>query len=160
MTPPSSDKPSSEQFPFPEDQEKGNYSSSKDTQGDINPPSGDSTHPGADLNNAPDDVMETKPWDPHKADKDIEVGTFYFKQGNYKAAESRYREALTWQDNNAEAMYRLGATLEKEGRLLEARMYYEGYLKILPGGQFARDIHKQMEKMDAADNKEEKAASK
>jgi len=39
-------------------------------------------------------------------------------------------------------------------------MYYEGYLKILPGGQFARDIHKQMEKMDAADNKEEKAASK
>ena len=33
-------------------------------------------------------------WNPHKAAKDIEVGNFYFKRGNYRAAEDRYREAL------------------------------------------------------------------
>lgn len=155
MTPPSSDKPASEQFPFPEDQEKGSYSSSKDSQGDLTPPRGDSLHPGADIK-APDDVTETKPWNPHEADKDIEVGTYYFKRGNYKAAEARYRDALSWQDNNAEAMYRLGATLQKEGRALEARMYYEHYLKILPKGEFSGEIHKEIEKMEADEKKEPK----
>jgi tetratricopeptide (TPR) repeat protein len=160
MTPPRSDKPAAEQFPFPEQEEKGSYSSSKDTQGDIGPPSGDSTHPGADITKAPDDVMETKPWNPHEADKDVEVGTFYFRLGNYKAAEARFRDALTWQDNHAEAMYRLGATLQKEGRLLEARMYYQSYLKILPKGQFADDSRKAIEKMNSAEDKEDRKSAK
>ncbi len=153
MTPPSSDKPASEQFPFPEQEEKGSYSSSKDSQGDLAPPNGDSLHPGADIPKAPDDITETKPWNPHEADKDVEVGTFYFKRGNLKAAEARFRDALTWQDNHAEAMYRLGVTLQKEGRPVEARMYYEQYLKILPKGEFAEDSRKEIEKMDADEEK-------
>lgn len=156
MTPPGSDKPASEQFPFPEDQETGSYSSSKDTQGDLSPPRGDSLHPGADIGNTANDVQETRPWDPHRADKDVEVGTFYLKRGNYKAAESRYRSALKWQDNHAEATYRLGETLQKEGRLLEAEMYYQNYLKILPHGEFAAESKKQIDKIN---NKEEKKAA-
>ncbi len=160
LTPPSSDKPASEQFPFPESEEKGSYSSSKDTKGDITPPRGDSLHPGADITNSPDDVQETRPWNPHEADKDVEVGTFYFKRGNYKGAEARFRDALKWQDNHAEATYRLGETLQKEGRLLEARMYYEQYLKILPKGEFAEASRREIEKMDAAEDKEEKKTPK
>ena len=159
MTPPGSDKPAPEQFPFPESEEKGSYSSSKDTQGDISAPRGDSLHPGAEIGDAANDVQETKPWNPHKADKDIEVGTFYFKRSNYRAAESRYRSALKWQDNNAEAMYRLGATLQKEGRLLEAQMYYQNYLKILPRGEFAADSKKQIEKIDNTEQKKTEKAS-
>lgn len=159
LTPPNSDKPASEQFPFPEDEEKGSYSSSKDTQGDIRPPRGDSLHPGADIDNEPpDDVTEAKSWNPHEADKDVEVGIFYFKRENYKAAEARFRDALTWQDNHAEAMYRLGQTLQKEGRLLEAKMYYNRYLRILPEGAFAADSRKEIGKIDASEDK--KAAEK
>jgi len=160
MTPPRSDESAAtpakkntapEEFPFPEEEEHGNYSSSKDTQGDIGPPPGDSAHPGTDIKGEPsDDVMETKPWNPHEADKDVEVGTFYFKRGNYKAAEARFRDALAWQDNDAEAMYRLASTLQKEGKLPEARQYYEGYLAILPHGQFAGDSRKELDKLDAS----------
>ena len=158
---PKTNKPP-EEFPFPEEEEKGNYSSSNDSRGDISPPSGDAKHPGAVIkDSSTGDVMETKPWNPHEADKDVEVGTFYFKRGNYKGAEARFRDALNWQDNDAEAMYRLGETLQKEGRTAEARPYYEGYLKILPRGPFANDCRKELDKLDAADGgvKKQKAAS-
>lgn len=147
MTPPRSDKPA-EEFPFPEDREKGNYSSSKDSQGDLNPPSND--HPG-NVNIPPDDVTEVKPWNPHEADKDVEVGVFYFHRGNYRAAEARFRDALHWMENNAEANYRLASVLEKEGKGLQAHQYYEAYLKILPNGPFASDSKKALARLDAED---------
>ena len=78
-----------------------------------------------------------KRWDPHKADKDVEIGDFYFKRGNYVAAESRYYEALTWQDNHAIANYRLGVVEEKLGKFTDARKHYREYLKLLPEGDFA-----------------------
>ena len=83
-----------------------------------------------------------KPWNPHTADKDVEVGLFYFKRSNYRAAEARFRDALYWQDNHAEATYRLAVVLEKEGKNVEAQQYYRSYLKILPGGEFAADSKK------------------
>jgi len=159
MTPPRSDdatkgtnqdqKSTKEEFPFPEDEEKGNYSSSKDSQGDLGPPSNDASHPGGDVkSDANDGVMEMKPWNPHEADKDVEVGLFYFRRGNYHAAEARYRDALTWQENNAEANYRLAVVLEKLGRRPEAAVYYERYLKILPRGPFAAESRKALSKID------------
>src|SRR5512146_853758 len=74
---------------------KGNdeESSSNDTKIDLSPPADDSKHPGA---NARSDVNEFHVYDPHKAEKDVEVGDFYFKRKNYPAAISRYRSALNW----------------------------------------------------------------
>src|SRR6266568_3653713 len=79
-------------------------SSSRDTRIDISPPKDDAkNHPNsksavADLEEAdrPDasDVQEFHPWNPMKALKDIEVGDFYFKRRNYRAALDRYKEAL------------------------------------------------------------------
>src|SRR5437879_2887344 len=63
-------------------------SSSKDTRIDLSPPSNDEkNHPqsGAAVGDAEDaasDVQEMRPWDPHKAAKDVEVGDFYFKRKN------------------------------------------------------------------------------
>lgn len=162
VTPPRSDdpkkKPAADEFPFPEDQENQanhGYSSSKDSQGDIGPPLGDTSPPGADLSKPPDDVTEVKPWNPHEADKDVEVGTFYFHRENYKAAEARFRDALHWQDNHAEATYRLGEVLEKEGKKAEAVQYYQAYLKILPSGPFAADSRKALVRL-AAENEGDK----
>ncbi len=87
------------------------------------------------------------PWDPHKAAKDVEVGDFYFKRKNYRAAESRYREALLYKDNDAGATYRLAECLEKMGRPEEAREEYESYLRILPSGRDSEHARKALERL-------------
>jgi tetratricopeptide (TPR) repeat protein len=128
----------------------GDESSSKDREVDLSPPSNDKDHPGSMEEIGPEPatgVMETKQWNPHQADKDVEVGLYYFKQKNYRAAESRFREALFWQDNHAEATYRLGTALEKLGKKAEARECYEGYLKILPNGELAKDAKKALDRV-------------
>jgi tetratricopeptide (TPR) repeat protein len=109
-------------------------SSSKQTQIDVSPPSGDAKK----TDNASDsDVSEFHPWDPHKAAKCVEVGDYYYKQGNYRAAISRYQEALEWKPRDAEATYKLGEAQEKSGDLGGALGNYQAYLKILPKGPWA-----------------------
>jgi len=76
-------------------------------------------------------------WQPHKAAKCVEVGDYYLKQGNTRAAISRYQEALEWKPRDAEATYKLGVVLEKTGDLNGALANYKAYLKILPDGPFA-----------------------
>lgn len=154
-----------ERFPFPEPEEPTapphssprdpNDSSSRDNPVDLTPPADDDQHEGSTLlgpNPAPG-VVEMKPWNPHQADKDVEVGLYYFKQKNYRAAESRFREALHWQDNHAEATYRLAITMEKLGRPADAREYYRQYLKILPNGDFAKDSRKALDRLSAESDK-------
>lgn len=141
-------------FPFPEDQEPRSYSSSKDSVGDITPPSNDANHVGTNTSLDPNaNVSEMKPWSPYKADNDVEVGIFYMRRGNYKAAEARFRDALYWQDNDAVATYRLATLLEKEKRFDEARPYFESYLKILPHGPYAEDCKKALARLDANEGK-------
>ncbi len=131
-------------------------SSSRDTRIDLSPPMGDSSsHPYSG-----GDVMEMHPWNPHKADKDVEVGDYYFKLKNYRAAESRYREALEYMDNDAEAMYKLGVVLERVGKTSEARLNYENYLKILPEGPFAEQSKAAITRMDKGETEEPKPEPK
>jgi tetratricopeptide (TPR) repeat protein len=108
-------------------------SSSKQTEIDISAPAGDEKHSGADDS----ELGEFHPFDPHKAMKCIEVGDWYFKQGNYRAAISRYQEALDWKPRDAEATYKLGEVQEKAGDYKGALSNYQDYLKILPKGPYA-----------------------
>ncbi len=128
-------------------------SSSKDSQIDLSPPPDDAdAHPKSSLTDAEGspangDVGEFHPWDPHKAAKNIEVGDFYFKRKNYRAAEDRYREALVYKDNDAMATFRLAVCLEKMDRLSEAQKEYERYLQILPYGPQAADAKKAIDRL-------------
>jgi tetratricopeptide (TPR) repeat protein len=92
-------------------------------------------------------VQEFKPWNPHKAEKDVEVGDFYFKRKNYRAALDRYREALYYKYDDAVATFRLAVCQEKLGESNEARKAYEAYLKILPQGTFAGEAHQALERL-------------
>lgn len=155
LEPPHSDRVNADSLP-----EGSGESSSKDTQIDLSPPSDDAkAHPKSsevvrDAETAPGtDVGEFHPWDPHKAAKDVEVGDFYFKRKNYRAAEDRYREALYYKDNDAIATFRLAVCLEKMDRSDEARAQYESYLKILPHGPQSDDAHKAIEHIKAADSR-------
>ena len=112
------------------DQISPDESSSKETEIDVAPPKDDEKHPGA----SDEELGEFHPYDPHKAAKSIEVADYYLKQGNTRAAISRYEDALTWKPHDAEATYKLAVVLEKTGDLKSALSNYEAYLKILPDG--------------------------
>jgi len=151
LTPPRSDRVSADSL------EPGE-SSSKDSQIDLSPPPGDEkAHPESseavtDVESA-SGTNEFHPWDPHKAAKDVEVGDFYFKRKNYRAAEDRYREALFYKDNDALATYRLAICLEKLNRFSDALQEYQSYLRILPHGPEAEDAKKAIERLkDTAAN--------
>ena len=123
-------------------------SSSKDTQIDLTPPEDDAkTHPHSSGVLKDEGSSGTHPWDPHRAGKDIEVGDFYFKKKNYKAAEDRYREALFYKDNDAIATYRLAICLEKLDRPDEAIQQFQSYLQILPHGPQAADAKKAIDRL-------------
>ncbi len=132
-------------------------SSSRDTQVDLSPPTDDAkAHPqsSAAVADAEAEVLtggvsEFHTWDPHRAAKSVEVGDFYFKRKNYRAAEDRYREALRYKDNDAVATIRLAVCLEKLGILDDARAEYESYLKILPHGPEAPQAQKAIERLKA-----------
>jgi tetratricopeptide (TPR) repeat protein len=138
-------------------------SSSKDTRIDLSPPKDDAkSHPmsGAAISDAEEsasDVQEMHPWDPHKAAKDIEVGDFYFKRKNYRAALERYKEALVYKPNDAVAQFRLAESLEKTGSSSEAATHYQEYLKILPHGPLAPDAQKAVDRLKTSSAKESSA---
>jgi tetratricopeptide (TPR) repeat protein len=123
-------------------------SSSKDTQIDIGAPVGDaSDHPDTDDLSG---TGEFKPWNPHKAMKDVEVGDYYFKRKNYKAAISRYREALEYKPKDAIATFKLAQALENAGETKEAAQTYRSYLLILPHGPSAEDSKKALARLNSS----------
>jgi tetratricopeptide (TPR) repeat protein len=144
----------SEQPPRYEREREAGESSSRDTKIDISPPKDDAKdHPNsaaavADTEGEnPDDVQEFHPWNPHKAAKDIEVGDFYFRLKNYRAALSRYREALLYKPDDAVANFRIGESLAKLDQPDEAVLHFQKYLKILPEGPLAKDARKELQKL-------------
>ena len=145
LAPPRSDRVDASTLP------DDGQSSSKSTQIDLTPPADDAkAHPRSSdilMDEGSAEAADTHPWDPHKAAKDIEVGDFYFKKKNYSAAESRYREALYYKDNDAIATYHLALCLEKLDRPGEAREQYGNYLKILPHGPEAENAKKAIERL-------------
>ena len=123
-------------------------SSSKDHGIDLSAPKDDVNHEGDEESVAEaTGIHELKKWDPHKADKHFEVGQYYLKQKNYKAAISRFREALTYQSNHAEALYLLGTSLEKDGQRELARRAYKHYLEVLPHGPHAHEAHEAVDRV-------------
>ena len=120
-------------------------SSSKQTQIDISPPKDDAgKHPESEVS----DVTEMHAWNPHKAEKDIEVGEFYMKRKNFRAAEDRFREALTYKPGDAIATYRLAEALDAEAHYGEAAKEYQEYLKIPSSGKFSSDARKALARLE------------
>jgi len=123
-------------------------SSSRDTIIDLKPPRGDNKRPVRDEDPYADTgVNEMKPWNPHRAAKNVEVGEYYLKQKNYRAAISRFREALEFKPRDAVATFRLGQALERAGETAEATQRYEEYLTILKEGPFAEEARKGVERL-------------
>jgi|SRR6185437_10346505 len=130
-----------------------NESSSKQSQIDIAPPKDDAAkHPDSEVS----DVTELHTWNPHKAEKDIEVGEFYLKRKNYRAAEDRFREALEFKPGDAIATYRLAEVLDAQGQYPEAIKNYSEYLKIPSNGKFAPEAKKSLARLEQKESAEQR----
>lgn len=150
---PTSDRPTLRRTPAtnaPPPEQRGE-SSSRDTRIDLSPPTGDqSDHPDSapDIDSAADmRTTEMHAWNPHRAMKNVEIGDFYYKQHNYRAAVSRYQEALEWKPRDAEATYKLADAWDKIGNAEAARQGYMQYLSILPQGPHAEEATKALARL-------------
>ena len=161
--------PEPAQKPSERDVEEG-ASSSRDTRIDLSAPKDDTkNHPDSTVSdddnisgNGTSDVQEMHPWNPHKAMKNIEVGDYYLKRKNYRAALDRYREALLYKPNDALATYHMAECYEKLKDPGQAASHYEEYLKILPNGPLSVEARNSIARLKpaAAEAKEAKDQSK
>jgi tetratricopeptide (TPR) repeat protein len=142
-------------------------SSSRDTRIDLSPPKDDDKNrpkggdvaPGFGDESA--DVHELHPFNPYRAAKDNEVGDYYYKRKNYKAALGRYQDALAFKENDALANFHMAQCYEKLDQPDEAIAHFKEYLRILPQGPLAKDAKKAVEKLTAAQKQtSEKATPK
>lgn len=86
-------------------------------------------------------------FNPLQSKKEVTVGEFYFRKGDFRAAAGRFREATKWNDGNAEAWLRLG---DAEGRMKDtkaAREAWEKYLQLAPEAKNAAEVRKKLEKL-------------
>ena len=154
---PSQAPPRSDQQKDRDREAEAGQSSSRDTRIDVSPPKDDAKnhpHSGVAISEpaaeTSGEVQEFHPWNPYRAAKDDEVGDFYLKRKNYRAALARYQDALVWKDNDAVANFRMAQCYEKLDQPDEAITHYQEYLKILPQGPFSKDAQKALERLKAA----------
>jgi tetratricopeptide (TPR) repeat protein len=79
------------------------------------------------------------------ASKSVEIGDFYLKRKKYKAALSRFQEALNTDPHYAPVYRELGKVYERMGLWQKSLDAYRKYLDELPSAQDAREaksIHK------------------
>ena len=74
---------------------------------------------------------------PTSASKSVEIGTFYLKQKKYKAALSRFQEAVQTDPLYVPAYGKLGKVYVKLGRKKEALRAYKRHLELLPSAREA-----------------------
>jgi tetratricopeptide (TPR) repeat protein len=99
--------------------------------------------PEEDTEVAPDNYS----FNPLLAEKSLKIGNFYFKQGKYRAAEGRFRDATKWNDGYGEAWLRLGEVEEKLKDKPAAREAYKKFLEVASDAKNAGEVRKKLEKL-------------
>jgi tetratricopeptide (TPR) repeat protein len=85
------------------------------------------------------------------ASKSVEIGDFYLSRKKFKAALSRFQEALKTDPHYAPAYRELGKVYERMGQPQKALDAYREYLDELPSAQDAREdkrIHKAIARLE------------
>ena len=85
------------------------------------------------------------------ASKSVEIGDYYLRRKKFKAAMSRFQEALKTDPHYAPAYRELGKVYEGMGQPQKALDAYRKYLDELPSAQDAREdkrIHKAIARLE------------
>lgn len=81
------------------------------------------------------------------AAQSVEVGDYYFGEKNYRAALSRYQEALESKPDDAAIYLRLGRAFDKLGETTRAFENYDASLAADPAGPSAEESGKAVERL-------------
>ncbi|HWE48781.1 MAG TPA: tetratricopeptide repeat protein [Bryobacteraceae bacterium] len=114
------------------------------------PPAGDQVQlpPEEDKSDAP----KVYKFNPLQSKKEVEVGEYYSKKNDYRAAANRFLEATKWNDGNSDAWLRLAETQEKNHDSKAALAAYEKYLQLAPDSKNAGEVRKKIAKLKNSKN--------
>jgi Tfp pilus assembly protein PilF len=126
----------------PKPEQPQGESSSKDSEIKLDGPDRTST------SNANSEIHEMVPYDPHKAAKDLEVGQYYLKRKNYRAALDRFNEALLYKPNDAESMFYLAQTQEKLELYALAFQNYRNYVNVYKEGPHVKESQEALKRVE------------
>ena len=83
-------------------------------------------------------------FNPLQATKEIKIGNYYFKKGNFRAAAMRFEEATKWNPGDAEAWLRLGDAREKLKDKKGARESWKKYVELASDPKLAEAVKKKL----------------
>ncbi len=86
-------------------------------------------------------------YDPIAAAQSVEVGDYYFSEKKYRAALSRYQEALKSKPDDAAIYLRLGRAFDKLDEATRALESYDASLVADPAGPSADEARKSAERL-------------
>ena len=86
-------------------------------------------------------------FNPLQAEKELQIGNFYFKTGKYRSAAMRFTEATKWNEGYSDAWLRLGETAEKLKDPKAAKEAYSKYLELAADAKNAAEIRKKLQKL-------------
>lgn len=116
------------------------------------PPTG-AANPGASAETPPSEeakaaTPEGPTWDPLHASKNLEVGQFYMKKGDWDAALDRFQDAARLQPGLAKPFELLGEVYEKKDQPADAITAYRKYLELYDTAPDRERIRKRIEKLE------------
>ena len=85
---------------------------------------------------------------PMLAEENLEIGDFYYKRKNYKAAIQRYIEALEYQPNLIKAFEALAKAYEKNDEFDKAINTYRDFLDKYPDSPKASDFRDRLSELE------------
>jgi len=89
-------------------------------------------------------------FNPIQARKEVQVGDFYARKGNHKAAVGRYLEATKWNPGYAEAYWKLAGSEERLDGHEEALSAYQKYLELEPDGKQSKEARAKIAEIESA----------
>ncbi len=118
------------------------------------PPKQDQPKPKPNADSAVQSAPDQPHWDPLRADKDIQVGKYYMKKGDFDAAIDRFEDATEAKPGYAIPFLYLGEAYEKKNRKKPAAKAYQRYLDLYPQAEDGDKIRKKIEKLNQEIDKE------
>jgi tetratricopeptide (TPR) repeat protein len=105
--------------------------------------------PNSTTDNATQNASDQPTWDPLRAEKDIEVGQYYLRKGDFDAAIDRFQDATLAKPGYAIPFRYLGEAQEKKKLKRDALKSYTRYLDLYPHAEDRDKIEKKIAKLRA-----------
>jgi tetratricopeptide (TPR) repeat protein len=122
-----------------EHQQKSATEPSASTPAAQNPPE-EAIPPEEDESVAPEKFA----LDPLESDRNVKVGNYYWRKGNYRAALGRYERATKFNPNSAEAFFKIGEAEEKLKNKDAARLAFQRVIQVAPDSKLAQEAKKKL----------------